>query len=117
MTRPPLNARSPFDPVDEDVPLIVHGEEVFNVTKTQQAGARLLDTVGVKELSRLVESAGVYEVNWLITEILNRRYPADVFGDGRIVEPLWHSNEGGQEFDPGAKWVALLRCAVSQVAE
>lgn len=115
--KPTLSARTPFDPLDEDSPLIVHGEEVFNVTKTQQAGARLLGEVGIKEIGRLVEMAGVYEVNWLLTEILNRRYPADIFGDGKIVQPSWLDEHGGDSFDPGVKWVAVLRLALQQVPE
>lgn len=74
--------------------------------------ARRVRIEAPEDITRLV---GMKGLNWLIRDVLDTIYPKDIFGDGSIVEPMWMSNEGGREFNPGVRWVALLRAALKEV--
>ena len=69
------------------------------------------------DLNKFVAKLGIYALSALIEMTLDRHYPKEVFGDGSILYPTWASNDprGGEEIDPGVRWVACLRQALEQL--
>ena len=56
-------------------------------------------------------------LNYIISTMLDLRYPADIFGKASQVYPSWSSEHGGEDIDPGVRWVVLLRAALEQLPE
>lgn len=59
---------------------------------------------------------GMKGLNWIIKQVLDHHYPVDAF-PADIVMPSWLDDHGGESFDPGVKWVALLRAALKEIDE
>ena len=69
------------------------------------------------DVEHCIERTGIYGLTWFIQAVLDEHYPADIFGDGDVLYPTWASEIGGTDIDPGAKWAALLRHAIKEVAK
>lgn len=53
---------------------------------------------------------------WLIHERLDTIYPEDIYG-ANTAYVSWSGEHGGEDIDPGVRWVVLLREALKQLEE
>ena len=90
-------------------------EEKVPPTLLERGKMEVEEEIGEHTTQRLIERTGVRGLTYLIAEVLDEHYPADVFGDGSIVVPSWMDDHGGTSFDPGVRWVALLRQAIKEI--
>lgn len=80
---------------------------------------QFVEAVGGRDdslVNRLVRDTGIYALTYFIERVLDEHYPADIFGAGDTLIPTWVSDRGGEDIDPGIKWVALLRHAIKEVS-
>jgi len=98
------------------------------VTKTEELPAIeeriLLSGIGEGEFTHaflatssdvFFERIGLSGLNWIIASVLAKTYPAVVFDtDGTLYE-TWGGEHGGEDIEPGMKWLAALRLGLEVV--
>lgn len=65
-------------------------------------------------VDRFSKKLGLRGLTWLIATVLDEHYPEVVF-PADVLHPTWGGEHGGDDIDPGVKWVALLRQAIKEV--
>ncbi len=67
---------------------------------------------------RFAHELGVRGLSWMIQTVLDDHYPTDVFPQDRVQYGVnWAGEHGGEDIDPGVKWIALLRLALEEVPD
>ena len=62
---------------------------------------------------QFIVRVGMKGLNWIIQQVLDRHYPLDVFPQDTVHYGMtWGGEHGGDDIDPGVKWVAHLREAL-----
>lgn len=64
----------------------------------------------------IAERIGMRGLNWMIRAVLDAHYPESVFPQDGVQEGVrWRGSYGGDDIEPGVKWIVLLRMALEEV--
>lgn len=69
----------------------------------------------VPSIEQFAHRLGMRSLNRLIAMVLAEHYSADIFPADGVLYPAWGGEHGGDDIDPGVKWIACLRLALEVV--